>query len=73
MVKKINLNINGMEVKADEGDKLLAVAKKNGIEIPHLCHNERLDPLGACRMCVVEIGVECIQGTIQVDMLQITS
>ena len=33
-----------------------AAAKEAGIEIPVLCHDERYDPVGVCRMCVVDVG-----------------
>ena len=53
--KTVNLIINGMKIKAKEGQNLLEVAKENGINIPHFCYHPRLKVLGACRMCVVEI------------------
>jgi len=34
---------------------ILEAARENGIEIPTLCYLEQMEPLGACRMCVVEI------------------
>lgn len=54
-MKKLTLTINGKEIKAKEGEMLLDVAKKNGVEIPHLCMDERLERIGACRLCVVEV------------------
>lgn len=50
------LNIDGREVKAEEGQTILQVAKENGIDIPTLCHHEALEPYGACRLCVVEVS-----------------
>ncbi len=47
--------INGNELFFDEGETLLEVAKRAGIDIPTLCHDPRLSPAGACRMCLVEI------------------
>lgn len=37
------------------GDTILDVARRNGVEIPTLCHDPRLDPAGACRTCLVEV------------------
>ena len=34
---------------------ILEVCRDNGIEIPTLCHDPRMSPSGACRMCVVEV------------------
>ena len=52
---KINITINGKEYDATNGETILSVCKKNGIEIPTFCHDERLKPFTACFMCVVEI------------------
>ena len=52
---KIRLNINGREVIGHKGQTLLEVAKDNGITIPTLCHDERVESYGACGLCVVEI------------------
>ena len=39
-----------------EGTTIYDAAKEAGIEIPVLCHDERYDPVGVCRMCVVDVG-----------------
>lgn len=53
--KEITLKIDGIEVNAKEGTSIYDVAKKVGIKIPTLCHNEALEPFAACRVCSVEI------------------
>ncbi len=53
--KNIKITINGLEAEAEEGEYIIDVAKRNGIEIPHFCMNERLERIGACRLCVVEV------------------
>ncbi len=50
----IRLNIDGREVIGYDGDTILAVAQRNGIEIPTLCDDPRVKPYGACGLCVVE-------------------
>jgi len=55
MENKITLTINGLEVNAREGMTILEIAKENGIDIPTLCYIEDLPPIGACRLCVVEV------------------
>ncbi|MBU0615847.1 MAG: [FeFe] hydrogenase, group A [Nanoarchaeota archaeon] len=50
----ISLKINNIDVKGKEGDMILDVAKRYGIDIPHFCKNDRLERIGACRICVVE-------------------
>lgn len=51
----IRININDREIAAAPGKSILDVALENGIEIPHLCYDERIKPYGACGLCVVEI------------------
>lgn len=52
---EIALEIDGKEVKVEEGTTILEAAKKVGIDIPTLCYHPALSPFGACRMCSVEI------------------
>ena len=54
-MSKILLQIDGEEVEAKEGMTVLEAARSAGIFIPTLCHHEKLQPYGACRICVVEI------------------
>jgi formate dehydrogenase major subunit len=54
--KPLTLTIDGQEVTVADGTTILEAAKQLGIEIPVLCHDERYDPVGVCRMCVVDVG-----------------
>jgi len=47
--------IDGNEVPYEAGELVLHAARRCGVEIPTLCHDDRLDPAGACRMCLVEV------------------
>ena len=49
------ININDREITAAPGKSILQAALENGIEIPHLCYDERIQPYGACGLCVVEV------------------
>lgn len=51
----VELTINDIKVKAEEGMTILEAAKSVGIHIPTLCHMKDLFPTGACRICVVEV------------------
>lgn len=51
----VELTINDIKVKAEEGMTILDAAKSVGIYIPTLCHMKDLFPTGACRICVVEV------------------
>jgi len=52
----MKLRIDGLEVDAEEGDTIFQAAAAAGIEIPALCHRPDLDPVGVCRLCVVDVG-----------------
>jgi bidirectional [NiFe] hydrogenase diaphorase subunit len=54
-MREILLQIDGREVKAREGMTVLEAARGAGIFIPTLCHHEKLEPYGGCRLCMVEI------------------
>ena len=51
----IELTINNIAVKAEDGMTILEAAKSVGIHVPTLCHMKGLLPTGACRICVVEV------------------
>ena len=55
MSNKIKLKINKKEIEAKPGEFIIDAARRNGIDIPHFCYNERLKRIGACRICVVEV------------------
>ncbi len=51
-----NITIDGIAVEAKQDDTILTAAKAAGIHIPTMCHLEGKDPLGACRVCTVEVA-----------------
>ncbi len=51
----VELTINKIKVKAEEGMTILDAAKSAGIAVPTLCHIKNLFPTGACRICSVEV------------------
>lgn len=58
----VSLKIDGRVLQAAEGAFLLQVARAAGIEIPTLCHHDDLEPVGACRLCLVEVTHPAWQG-----------
>jgi len=54
----VAFQLNGREVFGLKGEPILEVAKREGIEIPHLCYKPGLEAVGNCRACVVEIDGE---------------
>ena len=59
----ITFEIDGREVRAEEGAMLVDAAKHGDVEIPYFCYEPKLgQPVGACRMCLVEIeGIPKLQ------------
>ncbi len=53
-MSEILLQIDGKEVRAEEGMTVLEAARGAGISIPTLCQHDKLEPYGACRLCIVE-------------------
>ena len=52
----VTLTIEGQEVTVPEGTLLVDAAKQAGIYIPVFCYHPKMEPVGMCRMCMVEIG-----------------
>jgi bidirectional [NiFe] hydrogenase diaphorase subunit len=52
----IRLRINGLDVEVEQGMTLLEAIRFLGFDVPTLCYHEGLEPYGACRLCLVEIG-----------------
>lgn len=47
--------IDGIACEAEQGEYILEVARRNGIDIPTLCNSDALPGMGSCRLCVVEL------------------
>jgi predicted molibdopterin-dependent oxidoreductase YjgC len=56
MAGMVTFTLDGQTVSAPEGELLVHAAARHGVFIPTLCHDDKLEPYGGCRMCVV--GVE---------------
>ncbi len=52
----MEITIDGKRIDVTEGETILDVTRRVGIDIPTLCHHDALEPVGACRLCVVEIS-----------------
>jgi NADH-quinone oxidoreductase subunit G len=60
MADQVNVTIDGVEVSVPKGTLIVEAAKRVGIEIPVFCYHAKLDPVGMCRMCLVEVGMPVI-------------
>ncbi len=54
-MSKLNIILNGRITQGLAGESILDFALRHGIEIPTLCHDERLEPFSSCYVCVVEV------------------
>ncbi|MDD6716802.1 MAG: [FeFe] hydrogenase, group A [Firmicutes bacterium] len=54
----VNIKINGLSLSVPEGTTILTAAESHGISIPHLCYLEKINEIGACRLCCVEVKGE---------------
>jgi NADH-quinone oxidoreductase subunit G len=51
----VTLSIDGVEVSVPKGTLVIRAAELIGVQIPRFCDHPLLDPVGACRQCIVEI------------------
>lgn len=51
----VRITINGVEYQVEDDITILEACNRLDIPIPTLCHDERLNPYGACRLCLVEL------------------
>ncbi|MDQ6637598.1 MAG: 2Fe-2S iron-sulfur cluster-binding protein [Candidatus Dormibacteraeota bacterium] len=52
----VSLSIDGQEISVAKGTLIVEAARRLGIEIPVFCYHHKLDPVGACRLCLCEIS-----------------
>lgn len=57
IVEMITVVIDGFEVSVPKGTLVIRAAEKLGIQIPRFCDHPLLDPVGACRQCLVDIEI----------------
>ena len=76
----VTVTVDGKEIVAAKGELVIAAAERSGVYIPRFCYHPRMDPVGMCRMCLVEIDtgrgpalqpscmIECTDGmTVQTE------
>jgi NADH-quinone oxidoreductase subunit G len=51
----VNLTINGRDISAPKGQLVIEAAEQHGVFIPRFCYHPRMNPVGMCRMCIVDI------------------
>jgi NADH-quinone oxidoreductase subunit G len=63
MTKQVTLTIDGRTVTVPEGTMIVDAAKQVGIDIPVFCYHPKMEPVGMCRQCLVEIGRPVVDRT----------
>ncbi|HZW45619.1 MAG TPA: NADH-quinone oxidoreductase subunit G [Dermatophilaceae bacterium] len=61
----VNLTIDGVDVSVPKGTLVIRAAEQIGIQIPRFCDHPLLDPVGACRQCMVEVATPAPDGTLR--------
>ena len=70
-MEKVTITINGSQLTGSEGMTIMEIAQENGIDIPSLCYRPELTPIGACRVCVVEVeGSRTLVGSCHTPITQ---
>jgi formate dehydrogenase major subunit len=54
-MKQVNITIDGQSVSVSEGTSALEALRSIGLEVPTACNDSRLEPIGACRFCLVKL------------------
>ena len=55
MTDQIKINVNGSEISSKPDQLIIEACEDSGIHIPRFCWHKRMDPVGMCRMCLVEV------------------
>ena len=53
--EEVTLTINGREITAPKGQLVISAAEQHGVFIPRFCYHPRMESVGMCRMCIVDI------------------
>ncbi len=54
----VEFQLNGRDIQGRASETIIEIAKREGVEIPHLCYKAGLEAVGNCRSCIVEIAGE---------------
>jgi NADH-quinone oxidoreductase subunit G len=51
----VHITVDGKAIEARQGELVIDAAERNGVYIPRFCYHHRMEPVGMCRMCLVEV------------------
>ena len=52
----ISILINGAEIRAEDGERVIDVVNRAGVELPQVCYHPQLGPIQTCDTCIVAVG-----------------
>lgn len=61
----VTMTVDGITVQVPKGSMIIRAAEQLGIEIPRFCDHPLLDPVGACRQCLVDIATPGPDGSLR--------
>lgn len=61
----VTITINEIDIQVPKGELIVESVKRLGLEIPIFCYHPRMDPVGMCRMCLVEVGFKQADGSVR--------
>ncbi|MBS1713915.1 MAG: NADH-quinone oxidoreductase subunit NuoG [Armatimonadetes bacterium] len=62
---QVTITVNDVELSVPKGELIVESVKRLGLEIPVFCYHPRMDPVGMCRMCLVEVGFKQADGSVR--------
>ncbi|TWE11549.1 NADH-quinone oxidoreductase subunit G [Rudaeicoccus suwonensis] len=62
---EISLTVDGVDVSVPKGTLVIRAAEKIGVQIPRFCDHPLLDPIGACRQCLVDVSTPGPDGSLR--------
>ena len=65
VVEMVELTIDGIDVSVPKNTLVIRAAEEVGIEIPRFCDHPLLEPVGACRQCLVDVSTPGPDGTLR--------
>jgi len=61
VIDGVPVTLNGRAIVAHQGELIIEAAERNGVYIPRFCYHRRMEPVGMCRMCIVEVDTGAVR------------
>ncbi len=64
-ISMVTITVNGVDIEVPQGELIVESVKRLGLDIPIFCYHPRMQPVGMCRMCLVEVGTKGPDGSVR--------